>query len=268
MEDRKLGPAPAEQRAPAWRIGRRDYLLRSGTQTTAQLLHVSHCLPLTLRRQNSRKTATRPYRTRVPTHMHTTHGRGTLSAAFESPVTAMLIVRYHMRELLQRVFSSGRVRGRTLAGYFLACSTIQRSGTNPPELPCAEKTVAAGIATVGGKSQPALHRDHGSSFHALAGNVFEIEVSAARTVRVALEYRRHAPSVKAPVAGVASPGPQPDRAPCEIANAAAVRSEAVRTAALRTNHCHPRSQCRRIPKSLHPGNIDKRSPRVHRSRSV
>lgn len=173
--------------------------------------------------------------------MHTSHGGGTLSAVFESPVTAMLIVRYHMRKLWLPVFRAETFEARTLAGYFLARVALKCRRANAPELPCAEKTVAAGVATVGGKSEPALHCDHGSSFHALAGNMFEVEVTAARTMRVALEYSRDAPAVKSAVAGVASPRPEPSDAQGEIAYAAAVGSKAIRTAALRTNHCHPAS---------------------------
>jgi hypothetical protein len=111
---------------------------------------------------------------------------------------------------------------RTLAGYFLARVALEGSGANAPELPCAEKTVPAGVATVGGKSEPALHRDHRSSFYALARNMFEIEVPAAWTMGVELEYSRDTPAVKAAVAGVASPGPKPHYAECEIAYAATV----------------------------------------------
>jgi hypothetical protein len=144
--------------------------------------------------------------------MHTSHGGGTLIGAFESPVTAMLIVRYHMRKLRLRVFRSVAYETGCLAGYFLARVALEGGRANAPELPCAEKTVTAGVTAIGGKPQPALHRDHGSSFHALARNMFEIEVPAAWTMRVALEYSRDTPPVKTAVAGVASPGPQPDRA--------------------------------------------------------
>ena len=100
-----------------------------------------------------------------------------------------------------------RFKARILAGYFLARVALKCGRANAPELPCAEKTVTAGVATVGRKTEPALQRDHRASFHALARNMFEIEVPAPWTMRVALIYSCHAPAVKAAIAGVASPGP-------------------------------------------------------------
>jgi hypothetical protein len=137
-----------------------------------------------------------------------------------------------------------------LAGHFLASVALQRRRPYAPELPGAEKTVAAGVATVGRKAEPALHRNHRSGFHALARDVFEVEVSAARAMRVSLENRRHAPTMEPVVTGVASPGPQAYRAEYEIAYAPAVRSKTIYAAALRTNHCHPVTQGRRIPKTV------------------
>jgi hypothetical protein len=77
-----------------------------------------------------------------------------------------------------------------------------------PELQDAEEAVAAGIAAVGGKSQPALQEDEGSGFHAFTGNMLEVEIPAAGTVRVAFQTGGHPPGVKAPVTAVTSPGPQ------------------------------------------------------------
>lgn len=86
--------------------------------------------------------------------------------------------------------------------------SLKRRRPDAPELPGTEKTVAAGVTTVGRKSEPALHRNHRSGFHALARNVLKVEVSAARTMRVALEDSRHTPTVEPVVAGVAPPGPE------------------------------------------------------------
>lgn len=146
------------------------------------------------------------------THTHTSHGGGTLSGSFESPVTAVLIVRYHRGHHSQR--SSGVVtfEGGFLAGQFPTCLALNRRWANPPELPRAEKAVTAGVAAVGGKSKPALQHNHGSGFHALPGNVLQVEIPTTRTVRVALEDGCHSPTVEAAVAGVASPRSQPNQA--------------------------------------------------------
>jgi len=98
-----------------------------------------------------------------------------------------------------------------LAGRFLARVALQRCRPNAPELPRAEEPEAAGVTTVGGKTEPALHRNHRSGFHPLARNVLEVEVSAAWTMRVTLENSGHTPTVESVVARVASPGPEAQR---------------------------------------------------------
>jgi hypothetical protein len=123
----------------------------------------------------------------------------------------MLIVRYHQRNLVRRV-SRGWFEAGILAGHFLVRVALQPSGPNATELPGAEKSVAAGVTSVGGKAEPALHRYHRTGLHPLARNVLKVEVSAARTMRVTLEDSRHTPTVKSVVAGVAPPGPEAHRA--------------------------------------------------------
>ena len=120
----------------------------------------------------------------------------------------MLIVRYHRRNLSRLVSRTGWFEARILAGHFFVRVALQRRRPDAPELSGAEKTVAARVTTVGRKAEPALHRNHRSGFHALARDVLEVEVSAARTMRVALEDSRHTPTVEPVVAGVAPPGPE------------------------------------------------------------
>lgn len=183
---------------------------------------------------------------------HTHRGGRTLSGLFEPAVTAMLIVRYCGRGRERQGPGSGDCtagRMRILAGHFFANLGIQHRGPNTPELPRAEKPMAARVTAVGGKSEPALEQYHGPSLDALAGNMLQVEIAAAWTMRVALKRCGHAPTVKSAIAGVASPGTQPDHAGNEIEYAVAVRSKAIHTAALRTNHRHPAYPGRRIPKT-------------------
>ena len=90
----------------------------------------------------------------------------------------------------------------------VALGAFYNSRQDAPELQHAEETVTAGVAAIGGKSQPALQKNEGSGLHALPGDVFEVEVPAAGTMRVAFQTGGYAPSVESPVAPVTSPGPQ------------------------------------------------------------
>src|SRR5580700_7679447 len=116
--------------------------------------------------------------------------------------------------------------------------------------------MAAGVTAVSRKPEPALHRDHRPGFDTFARDMLQVEVPAPGTVSVALENGRDTPTVESAVTGVASPRSQANHAGYEIEQPAAVRTKTIRTATLRTNHCHPASQSRRIPKSTPPGKID------------
>jgi hypothetical protein len=109
------------------------------------------------------------------------------------------------------------------------------------ELQDAEEAVAAGIAAVGGKPQPSLHKNEGTVFDAFARDMLEIEISAARTVREAFQDGGDTPGMKSPLAAVAAPGAQADRSEHEVENSVAVRTKTIVTATLRTNHRYPES---------------------------
>ena len=62
-----------------------------------------------------------------------------------------------------------------------------------PKFADAEEPVAAGVAAVSGKSKPALQKNEGTTFDALAGDMLDIEIAAAGTVRKPLQDRGHSP---------------------------------------------------------------------------
>src|ERR1700722_9973377 len=59
-----------------------------------------------------------------------------------------------------------------------------RGGDDAPEWPEAEEPLPARIAPVGRESEETLHEHEGARFHAVARDVFQIEISAARAVRI------------------------------------------------------------------------------------
>ena len=99
--------------------------------------------------------------------------------------------------------------------------------------------MAAGIAAVGGKTHPALHKDQRAVFDPFAGDMFEIEIAAAGTVRESFEDGSDSPGVKSPLAAVTAPRAQAGRGEHEIQNSVAVRAETIVAATLRTNHRYP-----------------------------
>jgi hypothetical protein len=121
---------------------------------------------------------------------------------------------------------------------------------NAPELQDAEEAVTAGVAAVGGKTQPAFHKNEGAIFHAFAGDMLEIKIAAAGTVREAFQRGRDPPGMKAPLAAVAAPGAQPGRSEHEVQNPVAVRAKAIVTAALRTDHGYPESVAQHTEKPV------------------
>jgi len=114
----------------------------------------------------------------------------------------------------------------------------------------AEEAVAAGIAAIGGKTQPAFHKNEGAIFDAFAGDMLEIEIAAAGTVRVAFEGGSDSPGMKSVLAAVASPRTQAGRSEHEVENSVAVRAKTIVTATLRTNHryseCVPQNTEKRV----------------------
>ena len=62
-----------------------------------------------------------------------------------------------------------------------------------PKFADAEEPVAAGVAAVSRKPKPALQKNAGTIFHALAGDMLDIEIAAAGTVRKPLQDRGHSP---------------------------------------------------------------------------
>jgi len=84
-------------------------------------------------------------------------------------------------------------------------------GHDAPELQDTKEAVSARVAAIGGKAQPAFHKDKGAVFDAFAGNMLEIEIAAARTMRVAFQGGCDAPGMEAALAAVAAPGPQAGR---------------------------------------------------------
>ena len=121
---------------------------------------------------------------------------------------------------------------------------------NAAELQDAEEAVAAGIAAIGGKAQPAFHKDERAVFDAFAGNMLEIEISATGTVREAFEYGSDSPGVKSPLAAVASPRAQASRSEHEVENSVSVRTKTIVTATLGTDHRHSESVAQDTEKSV------------------
>lgn len=141
------------------------------------------------------------------------------------------------------------------------CRGVKRGRNNPAEAKDAEESLAAGIAPVSGKIQEALERDHRPVFHAIARNMFEVEISASGAMRVAREGEGHACPVEPKVAGVASPGLQIEYGEDEIDGSASMRTKTVRASALRTDHQagSPVGPCGRISNSRATGKIEYRS---------
>ena len=96
--------------------------------------------------------------------------------------------------------------------------------------------MAAGIAAVGGKTQPALHKDQRAVFDPFAGDMLQIEIAAAGTVRESFEDGSDTPGVKSMLATVTAPRAQAGRREHEVQNSVAVRAETIVAATLRTNH--------------------------------
>jgi len=96
--------------------------------------------------------------------------------------------------------------------------------------------VAAGIAAVGGKTQPALRKDQRAVFDPFAGDMLQIEIAAAGTVRESFEDGSDTPGVKSMLATVTAPRAQAGRREHEVQNSVAVRAETIVAATLRTNH--------------------------------
>jgi len=126
---------------------------------------------------------------------------------------------------------------------------------NAPKGQRAKKSLAAGVATIGGKLQPSLGGNQRAVLHALAGNMFEVEVSTPGAVRETSEGDCDPPCIEPAIAGVASPGLQVSHRKQKIQCPVTVRTKTIGAAALRTYHLFfagPRSDATagRIPKTL------------------
>jgi hypothetical protein len=113
---------------------------------------------------------------------------------------------------------------------------FDHSRQDAPEFADAEEPVAAGIAAVSGKSKPALQKNEGTIFHSLAGDMLDIEIAAAGTVRKALQDGGHSPCLKSPIATVATPRAQASPTEYKIEYSVAMRAKTILTATLGTNH--------------------------------
>lgn len=71
----------------------------------------------------------------------------------------------------------------------------------------AEEFLATGIAAVRGKTQKAFHAGQRALVDAIARDVLQVEISAARAMDVPSEGDRHRPGIEAYVAGLAPPRP-------------------------------------------------------------
>jgi hypothetical protein len=128
--------------------------------------------------------------------------------------------------------------------------TLGERGHNAAELQDAEEAMAAGIAAIGRKTQPALHKDQSAGFDAFAGDMLEIEIAAAGTVREAFEDSGDSPGLKSPLAAVAPPRAQAGSSECEVENSVAVRAKTIVTAALRTDHRYSESVAQHTEKRV------------------
>ncbi len=125
---------------------------------------------------------------------------------------------------------------RVLSGGDLAERGGDRRGQDAPERQRAEESLPAGVAPVGGESEPSLQGDHGATLDPVGGNMFEVKIPATRAVRVTRERHRHHRSMKSQIARMTSPGPQPNHGGEIVERAAAVGPKTVDASALWANH--------------------------------
>ena len=120
-----------------------------------------------------------------------------------------------------------------------------------PKFADAEEPVAAGVAAVSGKSKPALQKNEGTIFHSLAGDMLDIEIAAAGTVREAFEDGGHSPRLKSPITIVATPRAQASPTEYKVEDSVAVRANTIVTATLRTNHGRSEAVAQHTEKAVH-----------------
>ena len=102
----------------------------------------------------------------------------------------------------------------------------------------------------------ALQEEKSSGFHAVTRNPFEIEIAAPGTVNETRERNRDQMTVKAAIAGMATPWLELRHCEEEIDGSAAMRPEAVGATALRADHAteSPPEFRQRIPNTGTPCN--------------
>src|SRR5208337_4979777 len=100
----------------------------------------------------------------------------------------------------------------------------------------AKEFFSRGITSVRWKAEASSDQSPYARPHSFPGNVFKIEIPAARAVGISGKGDCYAPGVEPEVAGVAAPRPQTGDGSKKIEKSASVRSKTARTAALRTDH--------------------------------
>jgi len=128
---------------------------------------------------------------------------------------------------------------------------FDHSRQNAAEFADAEEAVAAGIAAVGGKPEPALQKNEGATLHSLAGDMLDIKIAAAGAVSEAFQDRGHSPSLKSPIAAVAAPRAQSSPTEHEVEYPVAVRTKTIVAATLGTNHVCSECVAQNTEKPVH-----------------
>jgi len=109
-------------------------------------------------------------------------------------------------------------------------------GQDAAEFADTEEAVAAGVAAVSGKSEPALQKNEGAVLDSFAGDMLDIKIAAAGAVREAFEDGSHAPGMKAPLTAVAAPGAQAGATAYKVQYSVAMGAKTIVAAALWTKH--------------------------------
>ena len=131
------------------------------------------------------------------------------------------------------------IERRLISGAELDAAVLRKDGGrhDTARRKNAKKTQAAGVTAIGRETEETLGQQKSAVLGAVAGNVLQVEIAAAGAVGVAQERPSGTRGVEALIAGMAAPWAQSDGTETQIKNAIAAGTEAVRTAALRTDHC-------------------------------
>ena len=118
----------------------------------------------------------------------------------------------------------------------LALGNRNRRWKDPTKPPNAEEALPARIASVGGQAQKAFRKYQGAPVDPVTRNVVEVEVSALGAMREVGVRECHPARVEAEFTGFTAPGTASAQGEEEIRDATPVRTKAICTAALGTNH--------------------------------